>query len=163
MRPEYGISKFDPDIRSFDNYFFSSYTLSNVYSENCAYVGADGKLLFGTNYGLTVIDPKQIKSNESFSPVVFTDLYVNGIQVIPGGTDSPLTYSLAYSSEMELKYFQNSFLIDFSTFDYSDSGQAKYMYWLENYDKEWSAPSSLNFASYKYLNPGTYILHVKPQ
>ena len=35
------------------------------------------------------------------------------------------------------------------------------MYWLENYDKEWSAPSSLNFASYKYLNPGTYILHVK--
>ncbi len=158
---EYGISKFDPDIRSFDNYFFSSYTLSNVYSENCAYVGADGKLLFGTNYGLTVIDPKQIKSNESFSPVVFTDLYVNGIQVIPGGTDSPLTYSLAYSGEMELKYFQNSFLIDFSTFDYSDSGQAKYMYWLENYDKEWSAPSSLNFASYKILNQGTNILQVK--
>lgn len=158
---EYGISKFDPDTKSFDNYFFSSYTLSNVYSENCAYVGADGRLLFGTNYGLTIIDPEQIKSNESFLPVVLTDLYVNGIQVVPGTTDSPLTHSLAYSDRMELKYFQNSFLIDFSTFDYSDSGQAKYMYWLENYDKEWSAPSSLNFASYKYLNPGTYILHVK--
>ncbi len=30
-----------------------------------------------------------------------------------------------------------------------------------NYDKGWSAPSSLNFASFKYLNPGTYLLHVK--
>ena len=35
------------------------------------------------------------------------------------------------------------------------------MYWLENYDQGWSAPSPLNIASYKYLNPGTYILHVK--
>ena len=35
------------------------------------------------------------------------------------------------------------------------------MYWLENYDKGWSTPSPLNFASFKYLNPGTYILHVK--
>ena len=56
---------------------------------------------------------------------------------------------------------QKSFLIDFSTFDCSDSGHTKYMYWLENYDQGWSAPSPLNFASFKYLNPGTYILHVK--
>lgn len=75
--------------------------------------------------------------------------------------DSPLKQSLAYSDKITLKYFQNSFLIDFSTFDYSDSGRTKYMYWLENYDKGWSTPSSLNFASFKYLNPGTYILHVK--
>lgn len=75
--------------------------------------------------------------------------------------DSPLKQSLAYSDEITLKYFQNSFLIDFSTFDYSDSGRTKYMYWLENYDKGWSTPSPLNFASFKYLNPGTYVLHVK--
>lgn len=75
--------------------------------------------------------------------------------------DSPLKQSLAYSDEITLKYFQNSFLIDFSTFDYSDSGRTKYMYWLENYDKGWSTPSPLNFASFKYLTPGTYVLHVK--
>ena len=158
---EYGISKFNPTKHSFENYFFSSYTLGNVYSENSACVGVDGKLLFGTNYGLLVIDPDKIQDSETFSPVVFTDLHVNGTQINPTMEDSPLKQSLAYSDEITLKYFQNSFLIDFSTFDYSDSGRTKYMYWLENYDKGWSTPSPLNFASFKYLNPGTYVLHVK--
>lgn len=158
---EYGISKFNPTNHSFENYFFSSYTLGNVYSENSACVGVDGKLLFGTNYGLLVIDPDKIQDSETFSPVVFTDLHVNGTQINPTMEDSPLKQSLAYSDEITLKYFQNSFLIDFSTFDYSDSGRTKYMYWLENYDKGWSTPSPLNFASFKYLTPGTYVLHVK--
>ena len=158
---EYGISKFNPTNHSFENYFFSSYTLGNVYSENSACVGVDGKLLFGTNYGLLVIDPDKIQDSETFSPVVFTDLHVNGTQINPTMEDSPLKQSLAYSDEITLKYFQNSFLIDFSTFDYSDSGRTEYMYWLENYDKGWSTPSPLNFASFKYLNPGTYVLHVK--
>lgn len=158
---EYGLSKFNPANHSFENYFFSSYTLGNVYNENSALVCADGRLLFGTNYGLTLVDPKKIPSNESFSPVIFTNLYVNGSQMNPETADSPLKRSLAYSDEITLKYFQNSFLLDFSTLDYSDSGQTKYMYRLENYDKEWSAPSPLSFASYKYLSPGTYTLHVK--
>ncbi len=158
---EYGISKFNPTNHSFENYFFSSYTLGNVYSENSACVGVDGKLLFGTNYGLLVIDPDKIQDSETFSPVVFTDLHVNGTQINPTMGDSPLKQSLAYSDEITLKYFQNSFLIDFSTFDYSDSGRTKYMYWLENYDKGWSTPSPLNVASFKNLNPGTYVLHVK--
>lgn len=158
---EYGISKFNPVNRSFENYFFSSYTLGNVYSENSACMGENGKLIFGTNYGLIVIDPDRIQESETFSPVVFTDIYVNGTQMNPKMEDSPLKQSLAYTDEITMKYFQNSFMIDFSTFDYSDSGHTKYMYWLENYDQGWSAPSPLNFASFKYLNPGTYVLHVK--
>ncbi len=158
---EYGISRFNPENRSFENFFFAAHTLGNVYSDDCACVDADGKLLFGTNYGLTVIDPKKIPSNESFSPVVFANLYINGIRMNPQMEDSPLEQSLAYSDEIKLKYFQNSFMLDFSIFDYSDSEQTKFKYWLENYDKGWSEPSSMNFASYKYLDPGTYIFHVK--
>lgn len=158
---EYGISKLNPETHSFENYFFSTYTLGNVYSENSACMCDDGKLLFGTNYGLIVIDPEKIQESEAMLPVVFTGLYVNGTQVNPGVEGSPLRQALAYSDEIRLKHFQNSFLIEFSTFDYSESGHTKYMYRLENYDKEWSAPSSLNFASYKYLLPGTYTLRVK--
>lgn len=158
---EYGISRFNPNSHSFENYFFSSYTLGNVYSENSACMGADGKLIFGTNYGLTIIDPKKIPTERLLSPIVITGLSVNGIQVKPNMPGSPLQESLAYSDKITLKYFQNSFMLDFSTLDYSDNGQIKYMYWLENYDKGWNVPSSLSFASYKYLEPGTYIFHVK--
>lgn len=158
---EYGISKFNPSNHSIENYFFSTFTQGNVYGENSACLCSDGRLLLGTEYGLTLIDPKKIHSNESFSPVVFTNLRVNGSLVNPEMVDSPLKQSLSYSDEIRLNYFQNSFLLDFSTLDYSDSGQTKYMYWLENYEKSWSAPSPLSFASYKYLEPGTYVLHVK--
>lgn len=157
---EYGMSRFKPQSHSFENYYFSSYILGNVYSENSACIGADGKLIFGTSYGLTMIDPKKIPNQESSSPVVITNLFVNGTQVTPDMADSPLQQSLAYTDKITLKYFQNSFQLDFSTLDYS-SKQIKYMYWLENYDTEWSDPSPLSFASYKYLNPGSYTLHVK--
>ena len=158
---EYGISRFNPNSHSFENYFFSSYTLGNVYSEDSACMGADGKLIFGTNYGLTIIDPKKIPTERLLSPIVITGLSVNGIQVKPNMPGSPLQESLAYSDKITLKYFQNSFMLDFSTLDYSDNGQIKYMYWLENYDKGWNVPSSLSFATYKYLEPGSYIFHVK--
>ena len=46
---------------------FLPITLGNVYSENSACVGVDGKLLFGTNYGLLVIDPDKIQDSETFS------------------------------------------------------------------------------------------------
>ena len=158
---EYGISRFNPDNHSFENFFFSPYTLGNVYGENSACLGADAKLIFGTNYGLTVIDPKRIPIEKMASSVVITGLSVNGIQVRPNTPGSPLKHSLAYSDEITLKHYQNSFMLDFSTLDYSESGQVKYMYWLENYDKKWNLPSSLSFASYKYLDPGTYVFHVK--
>lgn len=49
------------------------------------------------------------------SPVVLTDLKINGISVRPGDIDSPLTEALSYTNRIELKYYQNSFSIDFST------------------------------------------------
>ncbi len=159
---EYGISRFDPDTHAFENFFFSSYSLGNVYSESSSCVSKDGKLLFGTNYGLVVVTPEKIVNNTMVVPVVsFTNLRINGITIRPGDPDSPLDYAMIYMDEIKLKFFQNSFVIDFSTFDYSDKNSAKYTYQLENYDKRWSVPSSLNFAAYKNLAPGTYKLHVK--
>lgn len=76
-------------------------------------MGADGKLIFGTNYGLTIIDPKKIPTERLLSPIVITGLSVNGIQVKPNMPGSPLQESLAYSDKITLKYFQNSFMLDF--------------------------------------------------
>ena len=58
---------------------------------------------------------------------------------------SCISVSYTHLDKITLKYFQNSFMLDFSTLDYSDNGQIKYMYWLENYDKGWNVPSSLSF------------------
>lgn len=159
---EYGISRLDPDRRTFDTFFFSPYTLGDVYSDNSACTAEDGRLLFGTNHGLLVVHPEQIGRHLAQNPVVtFTNLQVNGTPMRPGYVDSPLKNAMMYTDEIRLKHFQNSFTIDFTTFNYSESNNYTYTYRLENYDKEWSKPSPLSFASYKNLPPGTYSLHVK--
>ena len=159
---EYGISRFDPEKRTFENFFFSSSTLGNVYSENSSCMSEDGKLLFGTNHGLVVITPDRIVNNATETPEVsFTGLKINGISIRPDDADSPLDRALIYTNDLKLKHFQNSFVIDFSIFDYSEASSTKYSYRLDNYDKAWSIPSSLNFAAYKNLPPGSYLLRVK--
>ena len=159
---EYGISCFDPEKESFDNFFFSSFTLGNVYSENCGGISKDGKLIFGTNYGLVVITPEKVSRKSKFFPKVeFTNLRINGINMLPGDSDSPLSKALIYTDELKLKYSQNSFEIRFSIFDYFGNNVTKYSYKLDNYDSQWSIPSSLNIATYKNLSPGTYKLRVK--
>lgn len=158
---ESGISRFTPENEIFENFFFSNSTLGNVYNETSALALPDGKLLFGSDNGLVVIDPEKITSPNIISDVALTTLKINGIPVYPNEENSPLCNALNYTDEIKLMYQQNSFVIEFSTFDYSISNGARYTYKLDNFDKNWSEPSTLNFAAYKNLSPGTYRLHVK--
>lgn len=158
---EYGLSCFNPETVTFENYLFSDYILGNVYSENSVLKLQDGRLALGTGQGIVIVDPKHVSVKDTPMQVTFTDLKLNGISVIPGDKDFPLEASLAYAESVRLNYEQNSFVIEFSTFNYSDAGLSKFAYKLEGYDDTWSAPSSLNFAAYKNLPPGSYHLHVK--
>ncbi|MDR0939425.1 MAG: response regulator [Mediterranea sp.] len=159
---EYGISRFCPRTRRFNNYFFSLYTLGDTYSDNSVCVLPCGKLLFGTNYGMVVVDPSAMKPTAAAdAAVTFTNLRVNGIDVRPGETDSPLTEALTYTDRLTLTHAQNSFQVDFTGFDYGQGGNDTYTYRLEPYDKEWSAPAHTAFAAYKNLPSGEYRLRVR--
>ena len=158
---EYGVSCFDTKSKTFENYFFSQYIMGNVYSENSAMLLKDGNILFGTNYGLVVISPNLVERPPSKVRVTYTDLKINGLSVRPSDTDSPIKGALPYVDEMSLSNAQNSFIIEFSTFEYSDKDDIKYSYKLDNYDKEWSEPSTNAYAAYKNLPSGTYTLRTK--
>lgn len=160
---EYGISCLDVDKEVFGNYFFSSRTLGNTYSDNSGCVMEDGRIAFGSAHGLAVISPAKVWSPApSLTPhVSLTGLKINGITVQPGETDSPLDKAMAYTTAIDLAHHQNSFEVDFSMLDNLGDGMVKYTYKLDNYDKDWSAPSAQHFAVYKNLAPGHYRLRVK--
>ncbi|MDH6343516.1 signal transduction histidine kinase/ligand-binding sensor domain-containing protein/DNA-binding response OmpR family regulator [Parabacteroides sp. PFB2-12] len=158
---EYGMSRFSPDSRTFENFFFSNIVQENVFTESSVLRLPDGRLLFGTSHGVLMIDPGKIKSPDAFMDIKLTDLKINGISMRPNEKGSPLTRSIAYTDKIQMKYDQNSFVVDFSSFDYSMINSAKYTYKLEPFDSDWSTPSTLNFAAYKMLNPGTYHLRVR--
>ncbi len=160
---EYGISRFNPDNGSFQNFLFASHGRGNVYSENSSCICDDGRIMFGSNSGLLVFDPDDLQNetDNGNQRIVFTNMKVNGVDLRPGTADSPLNLSIAYTDDVRLSYDQNSITVDFSIFEYSIDKNTRYMYMLEGYDDKWSVPSTLNFASYKNLPPGTYTLHVK--
>lgn len=157
---EYGISRFTPVTKQIENYYFSSHTLGNVYSENTACINTDGRLLFGTNYGLVALDTHKVENMEKPVSTVFTGLHINGTHMLPGMEDSPLDETMSYTRELKLKHYQNSFVIAFSTFNFL-SGASKYSYRMPPYDSEWSIPSAQNLATYRNLPPGKYQLQVK--
>jgi signal transduction histidine kinase/ligand-binding sensor domain-containing protein/DNA-binding response OmpR family regulator len=161
MSTENGISKFTPATHQFENYLFSAYPLGNAYSENSAVTLPNGNILFGSNYGLLLLNPANIKSRQYNYPIVFTNLLVNGITVNPDDKDSPLKQSLSFSGKIKLKHYQNSISVDFNSFDYADGDVVKYSYKLEHYDKDWSVPSSDKVATYKNLPSGKYVLMVR--
>lgn len=136
-----GVSCWDTNKQSFDNYLFSRSLMGNVYNENSAICLDDGRVVLGGNYGLTVITPSKLTPVKRQTDIVFT--------------------SYPYSDDVNLSYEQRSPKIDFSTLDYSDVQNVKYTYWLEGYDQTWSNPSPTAWASYKNLPFGTYTLHVK--
>lgn len=41
-------------------------------------INADGRLLFGTNYGLVVLDANKVENMEKLASTVFTGLHING-------------------------------------------------------------------------------------
>lgn len=161
LSTDYGISCFEPSRKSFSNYFFSSSMPGDVYQENCGVSLPDGRVAFGSSDGIVVIDPSQVAKEHSVRSLVFTDLKLNGISVHPGMEDSPLDESLSYTKTLKLSHDQNSFTVEFSTLDFSDIQKTKYSFYLQGYETGWSVPSTLNFAAYKNLSPGTYTLHVK--
>lgn len=158
---DYGMSCFNPLKRTFSNYFFSTSMPGDVYQENCGISLPDGRVAFGSSDGIVVVNPSSVVKSPVVGGIVFTDLKLNGVSVHPGGDDSPLVESLAYTKSLSLAHDQNSLTVEFSTLDFSDIRKPKYSFMLEGYEKGWSIPSPLNFATYKNLPPGTYTLRVK--
>ncbi|MDL2243354.1 hybrid sensor histidine kinase/response regulator, partial [Bacteroidales bacterium OttesenSCG-928-J19] len=162
MGTEYGLSKFILSEKRFENYYLSAYTEGNVFGESSVCHAGQNTLLFGSNYGFIVFNTKDIRNpNPSSYPIVFTNLNVNGSDILPNEKDSPLQRSLTYADKITLKHNQNTIRVDFSSFNYADNNSTKYSYMLVNYDKTWSMPTSLNFADYKMLPPGSYELLVR--
>jgi serine phosphatase RsbU (regulator of sigma subunit) len=60
-----------------------------------------------------------------------------------------------------LDWAENSFQFEMVALDYTDPPHNQYMYKLEGYDHEWSAPTTVRFVSYTELPGGNYIFRVK--
>jgi len=158
---ESGITKFDKKTDSFMVFNFSEKTYGNHFNENANIYSLSGNMFWGSLDGLLMFNPDSFIYKENTSPVVLTNFLLYDQIMKAGEDDSPLTQSISYSDDIKLNYQQNTFTVEFATLDMKDPQKNKYVYMLENYDKQWNSISQVNGATYKNLPPGKYVFRVK--
>ncbi|HLP60909.1 MAG TPA: helix-turn-helix domain-containing protein, partial [Candidatus Deferrimicrobium sp.] len=127
-------------------------------SEECSRWGqhssiktGNGKLLFGTTKGISIIAPQDIKINTIPPPVVIDRVATNNRDVeLDNEKDRLIFRNLNYIQF----YFTSATLIS--------PDRVFFKYKLENYDDAWTmvTPAQIKMAIYKKLPPGQYTFRV---
>lgn len=151
----------NPRTMAVTNYQFATTMLNNLYSDGCAMRLQDGRLLFGTHDGLTLMTPvqteadKQGERHKDKNTAQVTNIEVNGISIFEEER------AFGNHQEVSLAHNENSLTLFFSCFDYANVGQTMYQFWLEGIDKEWREPSTQHSVDYGNLPPGHYTFHLR--
>ncbi|MGN1262850.1 MAG: two-component regulator propeller domain-containing protein, partial [Prevotella sp.] len=140
---ESGLSRiYDSDMKV-KTFMFGNDPGRNCYSDGCAMQLSDGRLIFGTRYGMTVITPKKNYDSErnAASDVCITDMKINGISVCDSNTLEKTVNNL---HTIRLKHNENTISLSFSNFEYADIESSLYQYYLDGSDASWRAMTSVN-------------------
>ena len=157
---ENGLARVDIRTGRIDNNVLNDDVQSNSYQENSALRLSDGRLLFGTNNGMVVVDPygaSIARVATTLTPTI-TDVIIDGQSVYRMDDIEGMPSSWKC---LNLKNNQNSITISFSNFDYAESGSSVYQYYLEGVDKGWNSVTYKNSVSYNALQPGDYVFHLR--
>lgn len=147
----------DMKVKTFQ---FGKMPQRNIYSEGSAMLMGDGRLLFGTQYGLTIVSPRlATKADRADSTHVYiTDIEINGVSASDSGR---FERAPGHVDRVSLRHNENTVKLSFSNFEYSNIESSLYQFYLEGADKGWRQMTSVNHVEYTNLPPGTYIFHLR--
>lgn len=159
MSTNKGISKFNPNIENISGSAFKNYDqkdglLNNEHSQGAYGKLKNGSLAFGGVMGLNIFNPNRIKENSHFPPAYIVSYKRSGKNI---ETDT----AIAYKKYLKLSWRENFFQFELAALDYNSPAENKYMYMLEGYDNDWSAPTNVRYVSYTELPGGDYVFKVK--
>lgn len=112
---------------------------------------SDGKLVFATDRGLAVIDPRNVKLNTHVPPVAIESLRV-GDRVVAETSfpNTPIEIGPG-QSRIEFKYTGLSF---------AAPEKVVFKHRLEGLEPDWVSVGAERTAVYNYVPPGRYVFHV---
>ncbi len=157
-----GISKFDPRQNVFTNYHESDGLQSEQFNRKACFADSSGTLYFGGLHGFNAFDPQRIPtSNQLSSPVVLTQLQLNG-RVVRPGPGSVLPKALPDIDRLNLSFRDNGFSLEFAALNYNSPARIRFRFRLEGLEHQWTMVDSRHrFARYTDLRPRTYRFRVQ--
>lgn len=154
-----GLSCFDSRKERFNNYSYHNGLQRSPFVSGAGLRLADGTLFFGGVEGFNFFRPEKLRVNKNVPAVVLTDLKVSNQTVIPS-EDAEISENISVAREIDLDYKQN-FSLSFVALNYTSPEENRYLYKLENFDKDWNRVGPVNTAVYTNLDPGEYVFKVK--
>lgn len=155
-----GISYFDPGQEVFKNMDVRD-GIGMEFSKGAGLKTPDGKILFGSLNGFTVIHPDRLIKNNNIPPVLLTGLKLFNVPVIAGQANGILQEGIPETKEITLSYKQSMISFEFTALGFTVPEKNQYAYMLEGFDKDWIFTGSNRTATYTNLNPGSYTFRVK--
>lgn len=124
-------------------------------SQPAAGRGRDGRFWFSTTQGLVSVTPAQLKPNPFRPPVVMESLLIDGQ---PQNTNvlrslPPQAFTVPPRKErIEIHY---------TSLNLAAPERARFKYWMEGHETDWTDAGDRRVAPYTKLPPGHYRFHVK--
>jgi len=150
---------------SFINYNETDGLQGREFTQYASYKTREGELIFGGGNGFNIFRPSNIHINHSIGDLVFTDLQVFNQSIKPGSKVNGhviLSQSITYSKDIELKYDDNVFAIEFASLNYFNPDKVKIQYQMQGFDKKWiAADNNIRKATYTNLDAGDYVFIVR--
>jgi signal transduction histidine kinase/ligand-binding sensor domain-containing protein/DNA-binding response OmpR family regulator len=160
-----GLSKFNPENETFQNFYRSDGLLSNQFYWSASAKDSNGNLYFGGVEGLNYFNPSTINAYPFKPQPVFTEFSIYSQPVAIGEkyhSKIILEKPVCETSEIELSYKDAVFSFEFSALDYFLPEKVKYAYKMEGVDQNWVEVSSdRRFANYTNLSGGEYVFTLK--
>ncbi len=158
LSTNYGLSKFDPNIRQFQNFFAPDGLQDNEFNTASYARAADGRLFFGGVNGLTAFYPQELAAADAAPIVYLTALKIQNHSLTPG--DGIISNTIEETTEITLAYYQNQLTFEFAAMDFSAPQQNQFRYRLLGADDNWVEPTTVNAATYANLAPGNYVFEL---
>ena len=147
------------------NYYVDDGIQGYEFTRGASCKDKEGIMYFGGTNGLTFFDPASITSERRTLRLLLTDFYIGNRRI--GMKDEKTGEQFADKAINEASSFSlsdkdNSFSIEFSSMDYTNSERVVYQYKLEGWNSEWMSTSpGINRISFTNLPSGKYKLRVK--
>jgi ligand-binding sensor domain-containing protein/two-component sensor histidine kinase len=155
-----GISKFDVHKKEFTNYNTDDGLVSNQFSRQSIIVNPiDGKIYAGCEKGLIMFHPDSIVNNKHIPPVYITSFkkYISK----NNNTTIEFVNGIEHIKSIELKYYENTFTVDFVALNYNNSNKNKYAYKLQGLNNNWITLGTNREVTFSNLASGNYTLQIK--
>jgi signal transduction histidine kinase/ligand-binding sensor domain-containing protein/DNA-binding response OmpR family regulator len=155
-----GLSKFNPESKTFKNYYQSDGLQSNQFLFSAAMKLHSGQLVFGGIKGFTMFFPDSLRLRSYVPKLVFTDLKINNEPVFSDNCKVVKTVNNKIT-ELKIPYDKAVLFFQFAALEYTAPEKITYAYYLQGWDKAWNYTGNLRSANYTHLTEGTYTFRVR--